>query len=892
MRKIYLLSFILLIHTANLNAQSTTYNYTGSVQFYTVPSCVTAVTITALGAKGGGANGGNGASVTGTIAVTPGQILEVYVGGMGLCPGVGYNGGGNGTTANNAANASCGGGGASDVRVAPYALNNRIIVAAGGGGMGGGNTDALGGVGGCATGANGVSPFGQGGFGASQTAGGNGGPPWIMSGNAGLPGALGVGGTGGSDPCFNLGPGGGGGGGFYGGGGGGSDCFQTGSLGGGGGGGGSSLTPPGGTCTQGANNNNGQITITASGGLLVTFSPANPNICIGDSIQIVASGSVSYAWSPSGSLSNSNNDTVIAFPTSTETYQVIVSDGGACNDTVPLTVTVNTYPTVAIAPTTPTICAGGNIALTASGAATYSWSPATGLSATTGATVTASPGSTQTYTVTGSNAGCTGQQTITVTVNPNPIVTLNPLTATICNGQSVVLTAGGANSYAWTPATGLSGTTGSVVAATPASTQTYTVTGTNTFGCTATQNATITVNPQPTVTVNSPIMCAGAGTTLTATPSIAGGTYSWFPGGQTTQTISVNPASNTVYTVTYTLSGCTATNSGTVTVNPQPTVSVNDQTICAGGMATLTALPSISGGTYSWTPTGATTQVINVSPGSNTQYNATYTVNGCSYTDSAMVFVNPLPNVNAGNNVIICNGNTTQLTGTTTNGVSYSWSPSTGLNNDSIANPMAGPNSTVTYTLTVTDANGCVNTDQVTVTVNTVVAGFTATPQTGEPPLLVTFTNISSGNPVSYTWIYGDGNNITTGLTTTQNSFANAGEYNVVLIATDANGCSDTTSMLIVVEFPFNIFIPNVISPNGDGSNDGFEVVHKGVVGLEVSIFDRWGVYMYGSTDLNGKWNGTREGKDCPDGTYYYVVKVTTKANELKEYKGTVTLLR
>jgi len=145
---------------ANAFAQeSVTFNFTGAVQTYTVPSCVTSIDIVMAGAKGGGLNGGNGATVSGTISVVPGQVLEIYVGGTGGCPAAGFNGGGLGTTATGAGNEGCGGGGASDIRIAPFGLDNRIMVAAGGGGMGGGDTDALAGIGGCDSGSGGESPL-------------------------------------------------------------------------------------------------------------------------------------------------------------------------------------------------------------------------------------------------------------------------------------------------------------------------------------------------------------------------------------------------------------------------------------------------------------------------------------------------------------------------------------------------------------------------------------------------------------------------------------------------------------------------------------------------------------------------------------------------------------
>jgi gliding motility-associated-like protein len=733
--------------TANAFAQETvTFNFTGAVQTYTVPSCVTSIDIVMAGAKGGGLNGGNGATVSGTISVVPGQVLEIYVGGTGGCPAAGFNGGGLGTTATGAGNEGCGGGGASDIRIAPFGLGNRIMVAAGGGGMGGGDTDALAGIGGCASGNGGESPFGQGGFGATQSAGGLGGPPWIANGNTGGNGALGIGGNGATDPCFDLGPGGGGGGGYYGGGGGGSDCFGTPSLGGGGGGGGSSLVPIGANCVAGNNNTNGFVTITTVGGMNLTVEPAAPSICEGESIVLTASGGLTYSWSPATGLNTTTGAVVTANPASTQTYSIAADDGEGCQDTLELTVVVTPYPIVTVNPSSPSICVGTPVQLTASGAASYLWNPATGLSSTTGASVSANPASTQTYTVTGTTLGCSGETSVTVTVNELPIISVNPVDPTICPGESVDLTASGGVGYVWSPAAGLNTAIGANVVANPATTTTYSIVGTGANGCS--NNAQVTVN------------------------------------------------------------------------------------------------------------------------------------------------VSDLPDADAGIDQTICAGTTTQLTGISAVGISYSWSPTSGLDNPNSQTPLASPAQTTTYTLTVTDVNGCTNTDEVTISVIIVSADFEATPETGFAPLVITFTNTSSGNAVFYQWDYGDGNTETTSALITEHFYEQNGTYTVILTATDANGCSGTTSIQLTLQEPFSLIIPNIFTPNGDGQNDIFQPVVFGVKSFEVNIYDRWGTIVHTYSGANGKWDGTKNGTRCSDGVYFYTIELTTSTSENQSHSGTITLLR
>ena len=164
----------------------------------------------------------------------------------------------------------------------------------------------------------------------------------------------------------------------------------------------------------------------------------------------------------------------------------------------------------------------------------YSWSPTTGLSNSSLANPTASPGSTTTYTLTVTDAnGCQATDEVTITVDPAPIVSVND--ATICEGASAVLTASGATTYSWSPATGLSGTSGTSVTASPVTTTTYTVTG-STPGCpNDTETSTVTVKPLPTAnfTISGDFCEATADVDFNNTPSYGGaGTYGWtFPGG-------------------------------------------------------------------------------------------------------------------------------------------------------------------------------------------------------------------------------------------------------------------------------------------------------------------------------------------------------------------------
>src|SRR6185312_8678820 len=198
----------------------------------------------------------------------------------------------------------------------------------------------------------------------------------------------------------------------------------------------------------------------------VTVVPPSATLCGGGSVGITASGATTYSWSPSAGLTCSTCANPTANPTVTTTYTVAGTSGG-CTDSVKVVITVNSPPTVSVVPSSPTVCRGDSVSLTASGASTYSWAPSAGLSCTACPNPKASPATTSTYTVIGSNGGCNDTVNVVVTVNPSPTVSVVPSSATICPGTSVGLTASGATGYTWTPAAGLNSTTGANVTANP-----------------------------------------------------------------------------------------------------------------------------------------------------------------------------------------------------------------------------------------------------------------------------------------------------------------------------------------------------------------------------------------------------------------------------------------
>ena len=495
-----------------------------------------------------------------------------------------------------------------------------------------------------------------------------------------------------------------------------------------------------------------------------TVSIAGPAaVCAGQQATLTATPSApggTYLWSNGATAATINVN-----PSATTTYSVVYTLNSCASTAATYSVTVNPIPTLNIPDTT--ICGGLSVALLASPTptgGTYLWS-ANANSATSNQ-VTVTPAATTTYSVAYTANGCTANDNITVTVIQNPIASL--ANQTICFGQSATLVAGpnGAN-YSWN-----TGATTQTITVNPTVTSTYTVT-VNIGGCAATSaTASVTVNPIPTVSVaNVNAICNGSSATLTATPSAPGGTYLW-SNGLSGATINVTPpltnptvAQNFNYSVVYTLNGCPSiADTVTVAVNPVPTVSFNDTTICSGNSTTLIGTPNILSGNYLWN-TGATTQQISVSPSITTGYTLIYNLNGCNDTITDSVYVNPVPSVQINQNPTICYGTATTLTSSVTpiNGT-YQWSGYglSGINNQnqvtlSPQNGNSAQNSSYIYELVYT-LNGCTDTAFTSINVNLIPSVFGIANEDTICPgqnILLSATGtptISNGNTGSYNW--------------------------------------------------------------------------------------------------------------------------------------------
>jgi gliding motility-associated-like protein len=321
--------------------------------------------------------------------------------------------------------------------------------------------------------------------------------------------------------------------------------------------------------------------------------------------------------------------------------------------------------------------------------------------------------------------------------------------------------------------------------------------------------------------------------------------------------------------------------SGTFTIGsaPSPTlaVSATPTVICAGNSSELT----VNGAnTYTWS-TGANTASITVTPTVTTTYTVEGTnLLGCKSASTLTVnIINPLMTVNS---KTICLGQSAVLNA---GGVStYTWSTGSNASSTTIT-----PSGTTIYTVEGTDASGCKTAQTATVEVLHPVAKFEGIDKSVyEYGDIISLTNTST-DATDYEWIFCNGTlspNIHASL-----ALADSGNCCIKLIAKKLQ-CADTTSKCFYVNPETYILIPNVFTPNGDGSNEVFKIKSVGVKDLNCIIYDRWGLKLFEWTGINGYWDGKAKTGPATSGTYYYIVKYTTIKGTEKTEKGFLTLFK
>ncbi|MFM2016903.1 MAG: hypothetical protein RL007_559 [Bacteroidota bacterium] len=538
--------------------------------------------------------------------------------------------------------------------------------------------------------------------------------------------------------------------------------------------------------------------LTASASSIATScNQANGSV---DVISAGGTGATTVLWNPGGYTTNTVNNLAAG------TYSVTVTDVNGCTaiDTITVSGSANMTTTTSF---TDLLCFNDNsgtasVTVTGNtGTVTYVWTP--NVSTTNSATGLAAG----TYVIDANDPnGCSTTSTITITEPPqltNTVGGFNVSCYGVCDGQVVVIPAGGTGTYTFNWNSGCTQPSCNSVCA-----GTYNVTVTDANGCTTTGTTTVTEPPQILINTSwDTAHCGQADGNAYASASGGSGglTYMWLPNNVNDSTL-VNVTGGNYDVVVTDANGC----ADTVTVNVYnqqgvvATMGPLTHVLCFGG-SDGTAAGNYNGGngpyTYSWSPSGGTgSSASSLSAGS---YVVTVTdADGCTSSATAIITEPSQLNLQAtATPTAVCEGTPVTLNATPGGGTpNYSvvWSPGNlAGNSQTIIPPVTG-----TYTADVTDLNGCTATATVVVTVNPVpTAALSGDTLAGCATLCVNFsdmTAIASGTITNWLWDFGDQN--TSLSQNPSHCYATAGLYSVSLSVISAAGCTNTITMTNYVD--------------------------------------------------------------------------------------------
>ncbi len=633
----------------------------------------------------------------------------------------------------------------------------------------------------------------------------------------------------------------------------------------------------------------------------LTVFPRDTTYCVLDSLQLTATGTGNFSWSPNTNIINGNSATPTVFPTAPATYFVSLDLAGCksrdsvkLNGLNDLTNAINANPV--------NICEEDTLTLTGSSNKTahltWMWTPAASVVSPNSQVTRAFPSASTTYTLTTRwGDHCIATKTTAISVTRLAIPEAGP-PALFCTGQNAVqLSASGGLSYQWSPATGLSNANIANPFASPSVTTNYIV-SVGVAGCARTRQDTvlITVKPKPTlVLTNDTLICSIDTLQLNTTGA---GSILWSPNYNISNTAInsplVSPDVPTTYHV-HVIDGFGCFNDDSVFVDVKLVVTVNagpDTSICLSeGYRLKTMSDALH---YLWTPSTFLSSDTAKNPFANPPVTTTYQVvaniGKCQSQSQVKITVAPYPPANAGNDTTVCIGFNTQITAT--GGSSYAWSPTIYLSNTNIANPrVIQPASNIMYTVTVKDTLGCTKEikDSILVTVIQNLQVDAGPRQVNivegqSLPLHATGANTYLWSPG--TWLSGS---------QTANPVASP-ENNIeyIVIGTDNHGCRGTDTIAITLyRLEPGMYVPTAFTPNGDGKNDVIRPILLGMKSLSYfKVFNRFGELVFTTSEIDKGWNGVYKGKQQDPATFVWMAEGETFKGKKITKKGYVVLIR
>lgn len=502
---------------------------------------------------------------------------------------------------------------------------------------------------------------------------------------------------------------------------------------------------------------------------------------------------------------------------------------------------------------------------------------------------------TGTYSVTVTDTlGCTNGDAIVVTVSPSPIVDLGPDILN-CNGTPAVLqssvTYPPAATYLWSDLS-------------TATTLTVTTSGTywlqvSLAGCIITDTINVIIKYDTfTLYTNDTAICRGQSVQVYASNNVEM-TYQWLPtAGIAVSTISspmVTPGTSAWYVVTAVMDGCPPKkDSFYLDVQPNPDVYIsNTRHVCQFDTLHLHAHVQPAWYThyiYSWTPPSPidfpnNSSVIYTATGSTGNVAVTVTTPaGCLGADSVTIVVHELGFTEGPGDTSLCPGDSVLLSAS--GAPAYKWTPATYLSSDTASNVWVKPINSQNYSLVSTNEYNCHDTFNINITVRPAAVvhmedsvsvfpgeSYHIQPQTNGTTFIWTPAGGLNSRYVS--------NPITTPAISTK----------YIVYATTEHGCKTKDSIYVNIDENVDILVPNAFAP---GSFNGkFYPRKKGIVYLKnFRIYNRWGILIYESADIESGWDGTYKGAPQPEGVYIYTIEAVSNMGKQISKTGNVTLLR
>ena len=564
------------------------------------------------------------------------------------------------------------------------------------------------------------------------------------------------------------------------------------------------------------------------------------------------------------------------------------------------------------------VCAGDSVGLQAVGGSMFTWQVVPGGDPTppliltpNGKFIKVAPTVTTQYVVTSNltnNVCGTNKDTVTVTV-VTPFTLNVGNDTTVCQGavfqlHPVITPNVQTFAYAWYPNPDLSSTTilEPTFTANANADLILEVSVAGVQACKAQDTIHIEVLPVNFSLTSDHSICDGASTTLVATGD-SRYSYTWAPAATLSsasgQTVTATPDTTTTYTVTADYVGCTPyTQTVTVEVQPNPIVFAGvDREVCQWDTVHLHTKVSPTWYTnysYQWTPAADLNDATFANPVVTVNFNQdkdyiveASTPAGCKGRDTVKIIVHPGDFItDISNDTTICA--TDQAPLFVDGGVSWNWSPSYGLNNDTIKNPTYSGLTTTDYTVVAKDYFGCKDTAHVTVTVApkaVVELGPDVTLYPGETHQLNATGNCSHFNWFPSLWLNNAG--ISDPIMSVPDN-----DVQYVVVASTEIGCEATDTINIRINPETVLDLPNAFSP-GSGSNNELKIIKRGMATLKFfRVYDRWGQQVFETNDIDQGWDGSYKGKNQPMGTYLYTIEATTNTGRKWTRQGNVTLVR